>query len=150
MRQQRDLWIRGGWVVVAYLVFAAPVPGALRGCRTRRMHIKVTKRMIAETERAEAEGHQPWRSDAKFVADFGVMKAEIGLDPDQAHLIPAEGKIISPTREVYRYHLRDGGRTGRVAVRRFHWRDPVSHKRLLTVWWVTDIVITDCSKRVGR
>jgi hypothetical protein len=113
------------------------------------MHIKVTKHMIAETERAEAEGPQPWRSDAKLVADFGVMKAESGLDPNRAHLIPAGRKIVSPIREVYRYHLQDRGRTDRVTVQRFHWREPVSHKRLLTVWWVTDIVITDCSKRVG-
>jgi hypothetical protein len=114
------------------------------------MHVKVTKRLIAETERAETEGHQPWRSDAKLVADFGLMKAEIGLDPDQAHLIPVERRIISPTREIYRYHLQDHGRTDRVTVRRFHWRDRASHQRLLTVWWVTDIVSTNCPKRVGR
>jgi hypothetical protein len=136
--------------VVAYLALAAPAPGALRGCRTRRMHIKVTKRMIAETERAEAEGHQPWRSDAKLVADFGLMKAESGLDPNQAHSIPVERRITSAIRAVYRYHLHDRGRTDRVTVRRFPWRDPVSHQRLLTVWWVTDIVITDCSKRADR
>ncbi|MGO9272935.1 MAG: hypothetical protein ACLQOO_22315 [Terriglobia bacterium] len=135
---------------MAYLVLAAPAPGALRGCRTRRMHIKVTKRLIAETERAEAEGHQPWRSDAKFVADFGLMKAEIGLDPNQAHLIRAERKIISPTREVYRYNVQDRGRTDRVTVRRFHWRDPASHQKRLTVWWVTEIAVTDCSERVGK
>jgi len=150
MRQQRDLWIRGGWIVVAYLVLVAPLTAALRGCRGRGMHIKVTKRLIAETERAEAEGHQPWRSDAKLVADFGLMRAEIGLDPNQAHSVPVERMMISPTREVYRYHLQDRGRADRVTVRRFRWRDPASGKRSLTVWWVTEIAITDCSKRVGR
>jgi len=106
--------------------------------------------MIAQMEGAETEGHQPWRSDAKLVADVGLMKAETGLDPNQAHSIPVERRIISPTREVYRYRLKDRGRTDRVSVRRFRCRDPASHQRLLTVWWVTDIAITDCSKRVKR
>lgn len=135
--------------MVSYLVLAAPAAGALRGCRTRRMHIKVTKSLIAETERAEAEGQQPWRGDPKFVADFGLMKAEVGLDPGRAHSIPVERKVISPTREVYRYHL-EAGRTDCVTLRRFHWRDPASHQRRLTVWWVTEVAITDCSKGVGN
>jgi len=101
-------------------------------------------------EHAQKEGHQPWRSDAKTVADSGLLQVEAGLDPREIGSIPFTRASSTAMVEIYRYHLSSHGQSARVTVRRFHWSDPMTGRKYrASVWWVTEVVIEDCGKH-GR
>ena len=136
--------LRYAWALAAGCVLAFGAGAAYPQCPERRIQFRITNEQIAEMERSEAEGHQPWRSNAKFVSDSGLMQVEPGLDPSKVDSIPFSRKGLSPVREVYSYSPNTPGRRVRVTVRRFRWRDPTTRKTHTTVWWVTEVVIEDC------
>jgi hypothetical protein len=143
-QQRMSDGLRYAWAVAACCVLAFGAGAAYPQCPEQRFQFRITDEQIAKMEQSEAEGHQPWRSNAKFVSDSGLMQVDRGLDPKKVDSIPFNRKRLSPMREVYSYSPNTPGRRARVTVRRFRWRDPTTGKTHTTVWWVTEVVIEDC------
>ncbi len=133
-------------VLLAMLLALLSVRAAPRRCPTRKIAFKITQEDIARQEHAEAEGHQPWRSNPKAVADVALMDVEKGLDPSRVDSIPFKQISKSEMQIVYMYELADRHRSERVTVKRFHSRDPEIGKTWTTVWGATEVLVTDCSE----
>lgn len=114
------------------------------GCQKRVIDFKITESDIAEIERGEAEGHQPWRSDAHTVAEVGLGMVEPKLDPRTADQIPFKRTIISNTHEIFTFKLTKRHHVDQITLRRLHWRNPRTGKTQLTVWWATKAMISAC------
>ena len=95
----------------AILLALLSVQPAPRRCPTTKVAFKITQEDIARQEHAEAEGHQPWRSNPKAVADVALMDVEQGLDRSKVDSIPSKQISRSETQIVYMYEL--GTVTGR-------------------------------------
>lgn len=137
-------------VLPAMLLVLLSVRAAPLRCPTRKVAFKITQEDIARQEHAEAEGHQPWRSNPKAVADVALMDVEKGLDPSRVDSIPFKQISKSETQIIYMYELADRQRSERVTVKRFNWRDPETGKSRRTVWWATEVVVTDCSEHKAQ
>ncbi len=120
------------------------------GLERRVVHFKVTETDIAEIEQGEAEGHQPWRSDPRKVAETALMSVEPAINPQSVGLIPRKRRIISPVRQTFRFELNQHHHIDQISVRRFHWRNPRTGKSQLTVWWAYEAVIWDSAKPAGK
>ena len=121
------------------------VQAAPRRCPTRKIAFQITQEDITRQEQAEAEGRQPWRSNPKVVADLALMEIEKGLNPSRLDAVLSKQVRKSETQMVYMYELADRHRSESVTVKRFHWCDPETGKRRTTVWWATEVEVTDCS-----
>jgi len=137
-------------VLLAILFTVTSLSATPPKCPTRRIAFKITAEDTARQEQAEAEGHQPWRSNPKGVADAALMQVEKGLDPRRVNSIPFRQISQSESQIIYRYELADRNRSESVTVKRFQWRDPETGKSRATVWWATEVVVTDCSEHSGH
>jgi len=115
-------------------------------CKVRRAEFKISRKAIAEQERAEADGHQPWRSDARSVANVGLMQVEPTLTISDIDKLQVKQIFESEKRSVFVYESRSAKKSYRVTVRRFNWQDSGTNADNLSGWWLTEISIRDCSK----
>jgi hypothetical protein len=121
-----------------------PLHAVEAGCRTKKIDIKISRRMLVQQERAEEGGHQPWRSDAKAVARLGVVQADRRMRP--AEIDGLQGHIVleSKMKTIFLFESSARKKSYRVTVQRFRIYMPDSHKPTTTVWWTTKVVVTDC------
>ncbi len=105
------------------------------GCPTRKITFKIKQEDIARQERAEAEGHQPWRTNAKMVADVALLEVENGMDPKMVDSVPFKQVSKSETQVVYQFELANRHRSDRVTVKRFRRVDPEMGRTGTTAWW---------------
>lgn len=128
---------------------SAPLIASDAHCPAKKVDFRITRKMLVRQKRAEAEGHQPWRSDAKFVASVGVMQADPSIHPAEERQFTSRVIERSVTKAVFLFRSPDSKKSYRVTVRRYHIRMPRSEKAITTVWWTTQVIITDCSTHVG-
>lgn len=120
---------------------------AIAKCKVRYKEFKISKDAIANQERAESEGHQPWRSDAKSVASVGLVQEDPTLERSVVDELPTKEILKSDRKYVLLYINRAAKKTYQVTLRRFSWRDSRSGNHYLTVWWLTEIFVRDCSRK---
>ena len=96
---------------------------------------------------AEAEGHQPWRSDARSVANVELIEVEPALTISDVDQLSVKQIFKSEKRSVFAYENTAAKKSYRVTERKFNWQGPDTNKEYLTVWWLTEIIIRDCSRK---
>lgn len=138
-------------IFVLMLMFAAaPLPMRAGHCPTEKTKLKVSRKILVQQQKAEADGHQHWRSNAKFVAGVGVMRAYPSIRPtDERHFT---SRLINRSKMKAEFLFTDPAHKDsyRVTVQRFHLRMPNSHKLITTVWWTTEVIRTGCSGPSSR
>jgi hypothetical protein len=116
------------------------------GCPKRVVHIRITESEIAQIEEGMAQGHQPWRSDPRTVAEVALGQVETGIDARTVDSIPCKRTILSPVSQLFKFELIDSHHIDEISVRRIRWHNPRTVKTGLTgAWWATKAVISDCA-----
>jgi hypothetical protein len=135
---------------VAFLASLLPCAFGLgvepAGCQKRVVQIRVTESEIGQIEEGMAQGHQPWRSNPRMVAEVAMGQLESGLNPRTADSVPYERTILSPVHQLFKFELINFHHIDEISVRRLHWHNPRTGKTELTgAWWSTKAVIWDCA-----
>jgi hypothetical protein len=137
--------------VVAFLVCLASaehIAAEQVGGAKRVIHFSITEADIAQVQRGEADGHQPWRSDPCMVAQVALLSIEPEIDPRTS--LPCTRHILSPNFEKFTFELKQYRHIDQISVRRLYWRDPQTGKTALTVWWATEAVVSEWPKPAGE
>jgi hypothetical protein len=122
-----------------------PLTGLAAQCPTRKIEFEISRRMLVQQEKAQEGGHQPWRSDAKFVARVGVLQENRSVRPTDVDGLPFHLVEKLKMKAIYLFEFHARKKSYRVTVRRFRIRMPDSHKLTTTIWWRTEVIVTDCS-----
>jgi hypothetical protein len=122
-----------------------PFTGLPSHCPTRKIDFEVSRKMLIQQEKAQVGGHQPWRSDAKFVARAGVLLADRSVRPTDVDGLPIHIVDKSKMKAIFLFDFPARKKSYRVTVRRFRIHMPDSHKLTTTAWWTTNVIVTDCA-----
>lgn len=134
-------------LVLLLAVSFTPLAGLPAPCRTRSFGFEITRKMLVQQEKAEREGHQPWRSDARMVARAAISQVDKKMGPPEIGGLGYRVLKKSETRATFLFESADRNDSYRVTVKRFRIRMPGSERTTNTVWWATDVVVTNCPRR---
>ena len=122
-----------------------PLTGLAVQCPTKKIDFEISRSMLVQQEKAQEAGHQPWRSDAKSVARVGVMQADRSVRPTEVDGLPNHIVDKSKMKAIFLFEFPARKKSYRVTVRRFRIHMPDSHKQTTTVWWTTEVIVSDCA-----
>jgi hypothetical protein len=126
---------------------STPLTSLAARCPTRKYDFKIAREMLVQQEKAQQGGHQPWRSDARMVAQAGISQVDKKLSSSELASLGCRVLEKSEMKAVFLFEPANRKMTYRVTVNRFRIRMPDSQRLTNTVWWSTEVIVTNCSRQ---